>query len=406
MSPVGTAQPLKPPLYYREAYFSFYYQIQALTNKALPGGAVRSSGYSAALCGVLSFIALAVYLRRLANLGPWWSLFLFLNTPALVLNFLYGNEASLSMALLAAAVAMISLRRGLVPDAASGVILGFAFWCRPDIVLMAPFILLLLATNGELLTFDWKRISLVASAATATIILYWLLFVRAFPTETAFPWIIDWRIFAVYLLFGFGPVVMFLAVLGFLRVNKQRWLLPLGAFAPLAYYFRDLGSPKYILGLAFGITLCAAWALASAGRTLKIVALCVSLIFWFVSITPFGIFGPTRGGHWVAPAGHGPVAFGAYLPFYKHIRDGFFGVRYEALQKTWELVLQQYVALLRAPLTRFTYCYSVLSGASWFFAAGALLWSTAYLASAQTGPLSKRFADTSPVRRKGQHLME
>lgn len=43
---------------------------------------------------------------------------------------------------------------------------------------------------------------------------------------------------------------------------------------------------------------------------------------------------------------------------------------------------------------RFISRYSVLSGASWFFAAGALLWSTAYLASAQTGPLSKRFADT------------
>jgi unsaturated rhamnogalacturonyl hydrolase len=38
--------------------------------------------------------------------------------------------------------------------------------------------------------------------------------------------------------------------------------------------------------------------------------------------------------------------------------------------------------------------YPVLSGASWLFAAGALLWSAAYFASAQTGPLSKRFADT------------
>ncbi len=43
---------------------------------------------------------------------------------------------------------------------------------------------------------------------------------------------------------------------------------------------------------------------------------------------------------------------------------------------------------------RFISRYSVLSGASWFFAAGALLWSAAYFASAQTGPLSKRFADT------------
>ncbi len=36
----------------------------------------------------------------------------------------------------------------------------------------------------------------------------------------------------------------------------------------------------------------------------------------------------------------------------------------------------------------------VLSGASWFFAAGAFLWSAAYFAPAQTGSLSKRFADT------------
>jgi len=39
------------------------------------------------------------------------------------------------------------------------------------------------------------------------------------------------------------------------------------------------------------------------------------------------------------PAGHGPVAFGSYLSFYQHMRDGFFGARYGALEHTWELVL-------------------------------------------------------------------
>jgi hypothetical protein len=63
------------------------------------------------------------------------------------------------------------------------------------------------------------------------------------------------------------------------------------------------------------------------------------MLFWFVAVTPFGVFGPARGGHWVAPAGHGPVAFGAYLSFYRHLHSGFFGVRYSALQKTWEIAL-------------------------------------------------------------------
>jgi hypothetical protein len=316
------ASPMHPPLYYREAYFSFYYQTQAIFYRLVPGTAVATMGYSAALCGVLYFSALAVYLNRLAGLGPWWSLFLFVNTPALVVNFLYGNEASLSMALLAIAVALITLRR----DLAAGTLLGLAFFCRPDIVLMAPFILVLL------LPWEWKRVLATGLSAALTAGLYWLLVVRTIPSEAAFPWIIDWRIFAVYLFFGFGPVVCLLAAFGLFQRGRN-WLLPVTTIVPLFYYFRDLGSPKYILGLAFGTTLCAAWGIEAFGRLRFRLGLggvgVAALVFWL------GFFS----GHWVAPAGHGPVPFGSYLSFYQHVRDGFFGIRYEALQRTWEIVL-------------------------------------------------------------------
>ena len=327
------SSPVHSPFYYREAYFAFYYQVQALLHKVLPGSAVTSMGYAAAACGVIYLIALAIYLHSLTGIGPWWSLFLFLNTPALVVNFLYGNEASLSMALLAVSAALISLARGLLYDCAAGFLLGLAFWCRPDIILLAPFIIVLLR-------FDARRLSATGLSASLTAILYWALAVRTIPLEAAFPWIIDWRIFAVYFFYGFGPVVCALAIFGFGKGTLRQWLLPLSTIVPLFYYFRDLGSPKYILGLAFGTTLCAAWAIAAAGRTLKIVVVAVSIVFWFVSFTPFGVFGPSRGGHWVAPAGHGPVAFGSYLSFYEHIRDGFFAVRYGTLQQTWRLALK------------------------------------------------------------------
>ena len=326
------ASPMRAPLYYREAYFSFYYQVQALIHRIFPGSALASMGYSAALCGVLYFLALTVYLNRLTGVGPWWSLFLFLNTPALVVNFLYGNEASLSMALLAVASALIVVRRVLAFDCLAGILLGLAFFCRPDIVLMAPFIILLLA--------GWHRILVTGSTAALTAVIYWVLVVRSIPAEAAFPWIIDWRIFAVYLFFGFGPVVCALALLGLLKRPVRRWLLPLSTLFPLLYYFRDLGSPKYILGLTLGTTLCAGWALAASNRLFKLLIVAVSLVFWFVSFTPFGAFGPARGGHWVAPAGHGPLAFGAYWSFYRHIHDGFFGKRYGVLEHTWEIVLR------------------------------------------------------------------
>jgi hypothetical protein len=283
---------------------------------------------------VIYLVGLSIYLNRLAGIGPWWSLFLFLNTPALVVNFLYGNEVSLSMALLATSAALISLRRGLAFDIAAGVLLGLAFWCRPDIVLMGPFILALLGT--------WRRMLATGIAGLVTVLGYWALAVRVIPSESAFPWIIDWRIFAVYLLYGFGPVAFALAVFGFLKRNQGQWLLPLSTLVPLLYYFRDLGSPKYILGLGLGTTLCAGWVIAAAGRTLKAWIVGVAAVFWFISLTPFGVFGPSRGGHWVAPAGHGPVAFGSYLSFYQHIHDGFFGTRYGALEGTWELVLRSF----------------------------------------------------------------
>jgi hypothetical protein len=330
------SSPMQPPLYYRESYFSFYYQVEALFYRFVGGSAVAATGYSAAICGVVYLIALAVYLNCLTGIGPWWSFFLFINTPALLVNFLYGNEASLSMALLAVAAALISLRRGTAHDVAAGIVLGFAFFCRPDIVLMAPFFLLLLARGG----FLWRRVFATGLSAAFIALAYWAVVVRAIPSEAAFPWIIDWRIFAVYLLFGFGPVVSALAIWGMRKRSAQEWLLPLSTIFPLFYYFRDLGSPKYILGLAFGTTLCAAWAIATSGRVFKLTAIGASLIFWFVSFTPFGIFGPARGGHWVAPAGHGPVVFGSYLSFYQHIKDGFFGFRYGSLQKTWEIVLR------------------------------------------------------------------
>ena len=331
------ASPVNPPYYYRESYFPFYYQVQAVFHKVLPGSAVASTGYSAAGCGVIYLIGLAVFLQRMAGIGAWWTLFLFLNTPALVVNFLYGNEASLSTALLVAAAAILCLRRGVIYDTAAGLVLGLAFWCRPDIVLMGPFIVVLLVMDGE-----WRRLWATGLSGLATVVLYWLLFVRAIPNEAAFPWIIDWRIFAVYLVFGFGPVVFAMAVFGFFKARKRQWWLPLSTIVPLFYYFRDLGSPKYILGLALGTTLCAAWLIAASGRMLKTVFVVVALVFWFVSITPFGVFGPRRGGHWVAPAGHGPVAFGSYLSFYAHIRDGFFGARYAALERTWEFVLRSH----------------------------------------------------------------
>ena len=335
------SSPMRPPLYYREAYFSFYYQVQAFIHRIFPGSAVASMGYSAAVFGVIFFLALAVYLNRLTGIGPWWSLFLFLNTPALVVNFLYGNEASLSMALLSVAAALIVLRCGIAFDCVAGILLGCAFFCRPDIILMTPFFALLLA--------GWNRIIATGVTAALTAGVYWALVVRAIPAETAFPWIIDWRIFAVYLFFGFGPVVCALALLGLLKRPVRRWLLPLSTVVPLFYYFRDLGSPKYILGLAFGVTLCSAWAIAASRRSFKILIVAVSLLFWFVSFTPFGVFGPSRGGHWVAPAGHGPVAFGSYFSFYRHIHDGFFGARYGALEHTWEIVLRS-IALDPRPM--------------------------------------------------------
>jgi hypothetical protein len=215
-----------------------------------------------------------------------------------------------------------------------------AFFCRPDVVLLAPFVILVLATDGDALRFDWRRILATGLSALITAFSYWALVVRSVPTEAAFPWIIDWRLFAVYLLFGFGPLVFALAVFGFFRQSKKRWLLPLTTGVPLLFYFRDLGSTKYILGLAFGTTLCAAWTIAASGRWFKVFAVAASVFFWFFSVTPFGVFGPSRGGLWVAPAGHGPVVFGSYLSFYQHVHDGFFGSRYGALQETWRIVLR------------------------------------------------------------------
>lgn len=348
-APIFTS-PTHAPLYYREAYFSFYYQVEALTAKLTSLSGVAVSGYSAVICGVLCLAAFNVYLKTLTGIGPWWTLFLFLNTPALVTNFLYGNEVSFSIAMVSASAALIVLRKGRVWDIASGCILGLAFFCRPDIVLLAPFIVALLCTvvipdHRLVLRLEWLRIISVGVAGVVVAGAYWLVEVRALPNETDFPWIIDWRIFASYIIFGFGPVAIALAAWGgWKRASLHgviQMVLPATTIAPLFYYFRDLGSTKYILGLAFGTLLCAGWAIANSGYIVKALSFLIAALFWVVSITPFGIFGPARGGHWVIPAGHGPVVFGSYAGFYREVHDGFFGYRYLAAEKAWAEVVSR-----------------------------------------------------------------
>ena len=70
-------------------------------------------------------------------------------------------------------------------------------------------------------------------------------------------------------------------------------------------------------------------------------SLIASAFFWVISVTPFGIYGPVRGGHWVIPMGHGPVPFGSYLGFCEAARKGFFQNRYLALLNTWGEIMDR-----------------------------------------------------------------
>jgi hypothetical protein len=327
--------PLSGAYIYRDELFSLYYLLSAIGYGLVRGDPTTYLNYQSLVAGVLFMGCLAYALRRAYRVHYLVTWLVFISMPVIVLTFTDGNEVAFSSLFAAAALALIASpwRWGL---AAGGVCYGLSWFCRPDMMLIAPFVGLWAAFHG---TGDptrqarLRRFVKVAAWTAGTVLVYWLIFLRAIPNARGFPMTFDIKLFLAILTYPFNITVVLLgggAMLVFLVRDRRLFWTVLPILVVLAYYAKLLGSPKYIFAMAFFFGIPAAVAIQRLRPIWKAVAVAAVAFWWFVSVSIYGVYGPDRGWQWTIPTYHGQVPTGSYLTAYQKVHQGFYQEQYRA----------------------------------------------------------------------------
>jgi hypothetical protein len=343
LTPVGEED------FYRDEMFSLYYLLSAVGYGLVRGDPTTYLNYQSLVAGVLFMGCLAYALRRAYRVHYLTTWLVFASMPVIVLTFTYGNEVAFSSLFVAAALALIASpwRWGL---AAGGICCGLSWFCRPDAVLVAPFIGLWAAFHGA---GDTTRraclrrfIKLIAWAGGAALV-YWLVFLRVIPHARGFPMTFDIKLFLAILTYPFNVTVVLLgggAMLVFLVRDRRLFWTVLPILAVLAFYAKLLGSPKYIMAMVFFFGIPAAVAIQRLKPIWKALAVTAVAFWWFTSVSIYGVYGLGQGWQWTIPTYDGPVPTGAYLAAYQKIRQGFYQEQYRseitALAKAMDAIQQ------------------------------------------------------------------
>jgi type IV secretory pathway VirB2 component (pilin) len=365
-------QPLAGPDFYRVKYFSLYYILSAISYAFTGGSIFGSMNVTAAIAGIIFFFSIFVALKRVYQIRYFDSCVVFLSMPVLVTTFTYGNEIAFAMAFFGASlVVLVSPWRWRY--ILGGGLYALSLFCRPDSVFLAPFVAGWTYLYGAQARCMWPgatkavnsvnsddravasnrlnspksasttdprpRERLQATATTAlsccvVAVAYWAVFIRtAGIGETAFEWGTNLKLLAAFLTYPFCPSVVILGVVSLciLPFNRRKdVLLYLLLLVPLAYYIRMLSSPNLVIGLSLFFGVPALIALSRVTKPLLRWAITASILFWWVvSVSPYGISGPTAGSYWFIPSAHGSLPTGAYLGFYAKARQGFYQEMYD-----------------------------------------------------------------------------
>ena len=98
---------------------------------------------------------------------------------------------------------------------------------------------------------------------------------------------------------------------------------------PLAFYFRNLSSPKYVILFILFYGIPAALLLSRAAWYVRACGVAAILFWWVIGLSNFGVFGPARAALWYVPTADGPIPTGGYVKFYERAREGFYQDRQE-----------------------------------------------------------------------------
>jgi hypothetical protein len=312
--------------------FPFYYSASALLYTVTGGDIFAFMNLCSAVFGVVSVLALAWAFRNAFGIQPTWTCLTLLAMPLFVITYTYGNETAWSVAFFSLSLALVSTARRDLHFAA-GCAVAISLFCRADTMFFAPYwliwsLLFCKGNEGE----SWiKRLLLPIIAFAVTAGALWLLLMREIPKPpTSFEWSWNLKLIAAYLTYPFNPSIVLLGAIGWLLLIKQR---PAYAWAhlllllPVAFYIRNLSSPKYVICLLLFYGLPAAYLFQQARSSFRVVMVVAIAVWFFVGLSPFGVFGPTGASRWYVPTSDGPCPIGGYLAFYARSHDGVYQVK-------------------------------------------------------------------------------
>lgn len=304
---------------YRDRLFSLYYIISSIFYEISRLGSFLSGNVLSAILGGVSSFLIAIFSKANFGIKKWYSLFVLLNIPVFIITFSYSNEMALAFALFMSSLVVIDYRVRY-SSFVSGVLFGAACFSRPDASLLIPFWVV-----WHYLRADESRgleviKSLVALAAFGFSYSFYVLGEIPLDVSTGFKWGGDLKLTAAMMSYSFGIPVIVVSLYGayiiLVRERLKKGYALLATLLPVLFYISNLSSPKYLFYLIVPIAVAAALGLQRMTRPTRYASIAFMLVFWVVSISPFGVKFGAEGARWYLPTADGAIPTGSYAFFY------------------------------------------------------------------------------------------
>jgi len=325
------------PFQYKGWALSAFYLLSLSSYKLFGGDVMTVLNLQSAVLGLLTFLAICLWMKRAHGVGYVYTFIVFSSMPLLIINSSYGNEVALSLCLFVLALLLLTYK-GSRSRSLSAIAFCLAVFARIDTAFLGPYWLLYAAVSdpgGSTVVSRVRRLIPVVGIAAIFSFLFWVLFVRELPQPVRdFLPGHNLKLTVSYLVYPFNPSIVAIAGIAlplWFRKEPRKVLVHAMLLFPAAFYLvtDHLDSPKYILVLSLFHGVPCALVLARLPKYSHKTALVLFITLWFfVSVSPFGIKLPGSGEFWTVPTSDGYVPTGAYLAFYDRSREGFYQERY------------------------------------------------------------------------------
>jgi hypothetical protein len=304
---------------YRDRLFSLYYIVSSIFYSIFGLGSFLSGNVLSAILGVVSSILIAIFSQKNFGINNWVSLFILINVPIFVVTFSYSNEMALAFALFMSSLVVLDFRFRY-NSVVSGVLFGAACFSRPDASLLIPFWLIWQYLKADGSGGGGMLKSLAALAVFGFSYSFYILGEIPLDASTGFKWGGNLKLTAAMMSYPFGIPVLVVALYGayviLLRERIRKGYALLATLLPVLFYIGNLSSPKYLFYLVVPVAVAAGLGLQRMTRRARYASIAFMLVFWVVSISPFGVKFGEKGAHWYLPTVDGEIPTGAYAYFY------------------------------------------------------------------------------------------